>query len=109
MAFRGMTAPAPVQVGQLFCISQFNFLPLYRHLNTGNQSFVLVVPPLTHTRRCFLINTNHVYQIVAFTYRVRGPMKKESSRRGFRFRFPTIQFGIFLSFFLAVKFKVLPM
>ena len=34
--------------------------------NTENQSFVLVVPPLTHTRRCFAINTNHVYQIVAF-------------------------------------------
>ena len=67
MAFRRMISP--VQVSQLFCIPQLNFLPLYKHFNTGNQSFVLVVPPLTHTLRCFLINSKHVYRVVALTSR----------------------------------------
>ena len=54
MAFRGMISPVQGiahegPVSQLFCISHFNFLPLYQHFNTENQSFELVVLPLTHT------------------------------------------------------------
>lgn len=77
MAFRGMTSP--VQVSQLFCICQFNFL------NSFFFTFCCVHIP-----------------------RVRGPMKKESSRGGIRFRFPEIQFGIFSSnFFSCLRLRLL--
>lgn len=41
-----------------------------------------MVPPLTHTRRCFALNTNHVYQIVAFTSR--GPGSRAYQEESFR-------------------------
>ena len=74
MAFRGTTSQIqgivnePSQSASLHRPSH-GLTSIPTLFNIENHSFVLVVPPLTHTRRCFAINTNHVYQIVAFTSR----------------------------------------
>ena len=85
MAFRGTTSQIQ---GIAHEPSQSAFLHRPSHgltsiptlFNTENQSFVLVVPPLTHTRRCFAINTDHASNCCVHIRRIRGPMKMESSR-----------------------------
>ena len=69
-----------------FFVSSISWFNLYTNtFQHWKPEFCVSGAPLTHTRRCFAINTNHVYQIVAFTSRgFEGLWKWNHQEEGFR-------------------------